>query len=264
MKFPFIVFALSFVGLWLSAQIGAALRKRRGVKEDEREDFGIILGATLTLLGLIIGFSFSMAISRYDQRKNYEQAEANAIGTEYLRADLLPTAEAATVRALLRKYLDQRVLFYSTRDERQLHRLHAYTAQLQTGLWSAALAPAAMQPTPLAALAVSGMNDVLNSEGYTQAAWWNRIPTAAWGLMTTIAICCNLLIGYGAHSAKTATLLFLVVPLVVSISFFLIADIDSPRRGIIRVVPQNLISLSRSLHAQQCAPPCSPKHEFQK
>ena len=60
--------------------------------------------ATLTLLGLIIGFSFSMAISRYDQRKVYEEAEANAIGTEYVRADLLPAGDAARVRALLRDY----------------------------------------------------------------------------------------------------------------------------------------------------------------
>jgi hypothetical protein len=66
--------------------------------EDLREDFSVILSATLTLLGLLIGFSFSMAISRYDERKNYEEAEANAIGTEYVRADLLPAADAAKVR----------------------------------------------------------------------------------------------------------------------------------------------------------------------
>lgn len=70
------------------------------------------------------------------------------------------------------------------------------------------------------------MNDVLNSQGYTQAAWWNRIPVTAWVLLATIAIGCNLLIGYGAH--RTNKLLFLVLPLAVSISFFLIADIDSP------------------------------------
>ena len=91
------------------------------------------------------------------------------------------------------------------------------------------------------------MNDVLNSQGYTQAAWWNRIPTAAWWLMAAIAIGCNLLIGYGAH--RTNGLLFLVLPLAVSVSFFLIADIDSPRAGVIRVQPQNLISLSLTLHA---------------
>ena len=80
------------------------------------------MAATLTLLGLIIGFSFSMAISRYDQRKNYEEAEANAIGTEYVRADLLPAADAERMHGLLRNYLDQRVLFYQTRDERSFGR----------------------------------------------------------------------------------------------------------------------------------------------
>ena len=69
--------------------------------------------ATLTLLALIIGFTFSMALNRYDQRKIYEEEEANAIGTEYLRAELLPAADAAKVRTLLLNYLDQRVLFYS-------------------------------------------------------------------------------------------------------------------------------------------------------
>ena len=82
---------LSFIALWLSARIGWSFRRRQGTLDAElREDFGFILAATLTLLGLIIGFSFSMATSRYDQRKNYEEAEANAIGTEYVRADLLP------------------------------------------------------------------------------------------------------------------------------------------------------------------------------
>ena len=215
-----------------------------------REDFGAILAATLTLLGLIIGFSFSMAISRYDQRKNLEEAEANAIGTEYIRADLLPPADAVKVRALIRSYLDQRVLFYTTRDEQELRKIDARTAQLQAELWAAVLAPAAAQPSPIVALAVSGMNDVLNSQGYTQAAWWNRIPVAAWSLMAAIAICSNLLIGYGTRNAKAERILHLVLPLVVSISFFLIADLDSPRRGVIRVNPQNLLSLAQSLRAQ--------------
>jgi hypothetical protein len=179
--------------------------------------------------------------------QNLEEAEANAIGTEFVRADLLPSANAEKVRALLRNYLDQRVLFYTTRDEQQLRQIDARTAQLQTELWSAVLAPAATQPNPIVALAVSGMNDVLNSQGYTQAAWWNRIPVAAWGLMAAIAICSNLLLGYGERGAKAGRILHLVLPLVVSISFFLIADIDSPRRGVILLNPQNLVSLAESL-----------------
>src|SRR6266851_485529 len=168
--YPLLVFLLSFLVLWLSAWIGATfLRKRRQLEEGNREDFGVILAATLTLLGLIIGFSFSMAVSRYDQRKNYEEAEANAIGTEYVRAGLLPAPDAARVRELLRSYLDERVLFYKTPGP-SLGQINARTAQLQNDLWSAVQVPAAMQPTPVVALAVSGMNDVLNSQGYTQAA----------------------------------------------------------------------------------------------
>jgi len=246
--FPLLVFVLSFVGLWLSARIGGSIRKsRRNLEEEMREDLDSISGAILTLLALILGFSFSMAVNRYDQRKNYEEAEANAIGTEYVRADLLPAADAARVRALLKNYLDQRVMFYGTRDNRQLQQIDATTAQLQTDLWAAVQAPTAAQPTPIVALAVSGMNDVLNSQGYTQAAWIYRMPREAWLLMAAIAAFCNLMIGYGSRRPGARGILFFVIPLVVSISFFLIADIDSPRGGMVRVRPENLMILSESL-----------------
>jgi hypothetical protein len=250
LNFPGIDFALSLLILWLSARIGSALRKRRELDEGMHEDFGVILAATLTLLGLIIGFTFSMATGRFDQRKNYEEEEANAIGTEYVRADLIPAADAARVRALLSKYLDERVLFYTTRNAHKLQQVNADTARLQSELWSSVAVPAHAQPTAVTALAVEGMNEVLNSQGYTQAAWWNRIPVAAWELMFVIAICCNLLLGYGSHQIQRRGMLLLVLPLVVSISFFLIADLDSPRGGVIRVTPRNLKSLAQSLHAQ--------------
>ena len=69
-------------------------------------------------------------------------------------------------------------------------------------------------PTPPVTLVAAGMNDVLNSQGYTQAAWWNRIPAAAWLLMTAIAVCCHLLIGYGARNAREERTLLMVLPLV--------------------------------------------------
>jgi hypothetical protein len=247
---PLILFVVSLVALWLSAQIGDFLRRavRPLREEEERKDFSTVLSAALTLLTLILAFSFSMAISRYDQRKNYEAAEANAIGTAYVRADLLPTADAAKLRGLLRKYLDQRVLFYRSRDEAHHKQIDTDTAGLQAELWSSVRVVAAAQPTPTVALAVASINDVLNSQGYTQAAWWNRIPGSAWSLVAGIAICCNLLLGYCAH--KTNALLFLAFALIVSIAIFLIADIDSPRGGDIRVLPQNLMALSRSFQAQ--------------
>ena len=149
----------------------------------------------LTLLGLLIGFAFSMAVTRYDQRKDYEEGEANAIGTASVRADLLPDADAAQVRILLKRYLNERVRFYTTLDPLQLAKINAETVALQDQMWAVVRSAAAGQATPITALAVSGINDVLNSQGYTQAAWWNRIPVAAWALIAVIAMCCNVLLG---------------------------------------------------------------------
>jgi hypothetical protein len=249
-NYPLLLFPLSLFVLWLSALIGAQLRKRKPLAADERDDFGFVQAAALTLLGLIIGFTFSMAVGRYDQRRNYEEAESNAIGTEYVRAGLLPASDAARVRAQLAQYLDLRVEFYLTRNQSDLQKINADTSQLQTQMWSAVQNPALAQPTPLMALAVAGMNDVLNSQGYTQAAWWNRIPSAAWGLMIAIAICCNVLVGYAASGARAKSTVFLILPFFVSIAFLLIADIDAPRGGLIHVPPQNLVSLSQSLPRQ--------------
>jgi len=101
---PFIIFLIFFGTQWCAAYLGDFFRRTvRSLGVDEREDFDTVLTATLTLLGLIIGFSFSMAVSRYDQRKNYEEAEANAIGTEFVRAHLLPTEDATRVRELLNR-----------------------------------------------------------------------------------------------------------------------------------------------------------------
>lgn len=248
LDYPALVLIGSFVVMWLSARVGAVLLRRYKKLEDEaRDDFGVVQAATLTLLGLIIGFTFSMAVGRYDQRKNYEEEEANAIGTEYVRAELLPAADAATVQGLLKAYLDQRVLFYTTRDADELAQVNTETGRLQNVMWKTVRNAATAQPTPVVALAVGGMNDVLNTQGYTQAAWWNRIPVAAWALMTLIAMCASLLVGYGAKAAKAGAGLLLVMPLVVSLSFALIADIDSPRGGLIRVKPLNLHALVDSM-----------------
>lgn len=201
----------------------------------------------MTLLALIIGFTLSMAVGRCDQRKNYEEEEANAIGTELMRADLLSAPDAAKIRLLLRKYLNQRILFYQVRDDQQLREINSTTVELQTELWMAVRTGATAQPNPVIALVISGMNDVINSQGYTQAAWWNRIPLAVWLLMIIVALFCDLLVGYGTHSLASRSPFLLIMPLSVSVSFMLVGDIDSPRGGIIRVVPQNLINVARLL-----------------
>ena len=245
---PFVVLVVALAAQWLAVWVGALLRKLRPLQEEERSDFDIIRTAALTLLALIIGFSFAMATSRYNQRKNLEEAEANAVGTEYARADLLPAEGAAKVRELLRKYVDLRIAFYHAANSAQLDQINADTGKLQDELWSSVVRAVTPQQTAVEALAVSGMNDVMNSQGYAQAAWWNRIPVAAWALMGLIAVTCNLLFGYGARRTGYVSI---VLPVIVSIAFLLIADIDSPRAGIIRVSPENLIAVSRTARPMQ-------------
>ena len=243
---PIVVLAIALVAQAIAAYIGDFLRKRaHSFKQGERHDFSVVQAATLTLLALIIGFSFSMAVSRYDQRKTLEEAEANAIGTEYLRADLLPGDGASRTRELLKKYIDLRIAFYEERNAQRVAEIGQQTASAQGELWSAVLPAVASQPTPIMALVVSGMNDVINAQGYTQAAWWNRIPVGAWAMMALLAISCNLLVGYSEH--RKSELLLFVLPFVIAIAFSLIADLDSPRGGAIRVHPQNLLAASQSM-----------------
>ena len=243
---PIILFLVAVAAQFAAGLLGEALRRRvRPPSQDERDSFNVVQGAALTLIALIIGFTLSMAVGRYDQRHNLEEEEANAIGTEYLRADFLPAADAAKAKDLLRQYLDSRIQFFSARGAANAPENDAETARLQGDLWSLVKDSAAPQPSPLTALAAAGMNDVLNSQGYTQAAWWNRIPTAAWALMGAVALICNVLLGYGQPRMRISWML--IVPLTLSTAFFLIADIDSPRAGIIRVPPVNLISLAQSL-----------------
>jgi hypothetical protein len=241
---PFAVFGIAFIVQAIAAYVGDFFRKRaHSFQQGQRHDFNTVQTATLTLLGLVIGFSFSMAITRYDQRKALEEAEANAIGTEYLRADLLSGDSGSRTRELLKKYIELRIAFYQESKSRLATNIGHQTADAQGELWSVVSLAGATHPTPMTALAVSGMNDVINAQGYTQAAWWNRIPVGAWAMMALMAISSNLLVGYSER--RKGELFLFVLPAVVSVSFFVIADLDSPRGGVIRVYPQNLLAASQ-------------------
>src|SRR5271154_165344 len=150
MDYPSVVFVSTLVAMSLSAWIGASvLRRVKGLTAESREDFNVVQAATLTLLALMIGFSFSMAVGRYDQRKNYEEEEANAIGTEYVRADLLPAADGEKVRALLKQYLQKRIDFYESRNWDDLTQINSETAALQGQMWSVVAGAAKAQPTTI-------------------------------------------------------------------------------------------------------------------
>lgn len=243
------IFALAV--MWLAAIVGARLRRRwHTIGDSFRQELNVILTASLTTLGLLVGFAFSMAASRYDLRKSYEEAEANAIGTEYLRTGLLTTSETQRARSLLRHYLAQRILFYTAKESPELDRINNETTRLQDELWESVRAPAQLRQTNITGLVAAGMNDVINMQGWVQAVWWNRIPVSAWLLMLAIGVCSNGLLGYSTLEPETRLKRLAILPLIMGIAFFLIADIESPRHGVINVEPENLIALSHTLAPQ--------------
>lgn len=244
---PVYILILSLIILGASVWCGGALLSRfKNRVAWSQTDFNLVQTATLTLLSLIIGFTFSMAIGRFDQRKVLEEAEANSIGTAILRADLFPAEARTEVKKLLTQYLEQRILFYEA-DEPQLETINARTIKLQKELWSAAARAANSQPTPTVALAVASISEAISAEGHSQGASWNTIPRPAWWLLAMIAVCANLMFGFGSHHFNSHRSILFTLPVIISITFFLIADIDSPRSGGIRITPQNLTNLAHTL-----------------
>ncbi|MDR5758993.1 hypothetical protein [Caballeronia sp. LZ035] len=244
--------ALLFVALLLlligAVAFGAYVLRRMAVlPAEDREDFNMIQTSTLTLLALLVGFSLSMAVNRYDLRKTLEEGEANAIGTEYSRADLADAAVGGKIKTALMHYTRLRLASYRTRDSVELAKINRDMANIETELWQLATQVAKAQPTPIGALVVAGMNDVLNSQDYAEAARINHIPAGAWYLMIIIALLGCVVQGYGAKGSLRKGLLITILPATVALSLALIADIDSPKSGIIRVEPRDLTRLLQSI-----------------
>jgi hypothetical protein len=245
---PGTVFLVLVVAFTAAITFGAvALRRVVALESEEREDFSLVVTSTLTLLALLIGFNLSMAVNRYDQRKNLEENEANAIGTEYVRADVVAPAIGARIKTELVHYAQLRLAHFNTRDRQDIARIEQDTGKSQAELWRLATQVAKDQPTPIGAAVMTGMNDVLNSQDYSEAALLNRIPLGAWTLMFLIGLFACVVQGYGAKGSVRRGLLIIVLPVTVALSLTLIADIDSPRGGIIHVQPQNLERLLKSL-----------------
>jgi hypothetical protein len=245
---PAILFVVLLVAFAGAIAFGAlALRRVSALQSEEREDFNIAQTTTLTLLALLIGFNLSMAVNRYDQRKNLEENEANAIGTEYARADVVAASISAQIKAELVHYTQLRLAHFETREAQALARIEQDTGKSQAELWRLATQVAKDQPTPIGAAVMTGMNDVLNSQDYSEAALVNRIPLGAWALMILIGLFACVVHGYGAKSNVRRAMFIIVLPVTVALSLALISDIDSPRGGIIHIQPQNLSRLLNSL-----------------
>lgn len=241
-----VLLALSEIGYRIGLRLYAAKDEAR------RSQIGGVQGAILGLLGLLLGFTFSMAVNRYETRRDMVLKEANAVGTTWLRAGLLPVAHRAQVKALLRRFVDVRLKYQRlSEDPVQIAEGLRLSAEIENTLWHHAEAAATEAPTPITATFITSLNEMIDTDAERITAHRNRIPSAVWVLLILVAAsgCLTSAYGSGAQGARSAfTSVFL--PLLISVVIVFIFDLLYPHQGVISISQQPLLDLQQTMQEQ--------------
>lgn len=254
-----ILASLAALGLFGLMLLFSEVGRRIGVARLASDPDGLAKGASaaeaavFALLGLLIAFTFSGAASRFEDRRELVSRETEAIGTAFLRIDLLPEESRRPLRDLFRSYLDARILAYSdVSNTAQLARNLAASAELQSRIWAAAVS-ACNQPAAAASacmLLLPALNQMFDITTARVTAMMNHPPAVMFYLLAVLTLIGALLIGYSTSvNQRRAWLHPLMYALSLCVTFYLILDLEYPRRGLIRVdaADQLLIDLRRSL-----------------
>jgi hypothetical protein len=247
---------LFFAVLLGATGLGVFLGRRvRHLSDSLREPFGILQGALLGVVGLLLAFGLSLAVSRYEDRRSNVVTEANAIGTTYLRAQTLAEPTRGRSLDLLVRYTESAVrLSNQVPGSTQERQAAAAEEQIQRQLW--ALAGDALETAPTASaprLYVETLNEMIDAETARVAALSNRVPTAVLVLAVLgSALALGLLGAYLAIAGRGVPAVFLASALV---AFLLLvtADLDRPTRGMIRVPDTALTNQLESMRQPPAA-----------
>jgi hypothetical protein len=244
---PWFYLLIALIAL-LAVELGFRLarnRVRRSVHEND-DAVGTIVGATLALLAFLLAFTFGLAASRFDARKGFVLDEANAIGTTYLRAALLPEPQRAEVRTLLREYVDVRLrIIQPDKAQPALRR----SVELQDQLWSHAVAVADKVTTSTATLFITSLNELTDLHAKrVNLGMRNRVPISIWLALYFVSVISMTVLGYYAgltDTRRSPAILALVVTF--SAVLLLIADLDRPYEGLLSVSQQAMVDLRDSI-----------------
>ena len=234
---------LLFPAMILLLEVGRRLRRRRGSAEGSSAIEGAIFG----LFGLLLAFTFSGAISRYDNHRLLLVEEVNDIGSAYLRLDLLPPQRQPELRQLFRDYTNSRLhLFDAVGDE-----ITPETTRLQGVIWQRATVAATSQgAAPDAAkLLLPAINDMMDITSKRQNAFNMHPPPVVYWLLFAFSGGCALMAGYSMKPGGRDWVYSLSLALAVTLTVYTILDVEYPRRGLIhlRDRDQALISLRDSM-----------------
>lgn len=231
-----IFFISSFGGKYL-------YKKRRGNEEIADSETSIIIGAILSFLALLIGFVLSTAITGYNARQETESKEAINIGVAIHSIQLLNESDKNQAQSLLQSYLTARIGFFNESGEAQ-DKYRNESFKNQDLLLEMLLSKKEMIDSVYYTKLIDIYTDLYASQLQTEAYWKYQIPRAAWVLLFIFAIIANAFIGYNLRGIKGKNGLLTFVPMLIALSFYIVAEIDSPSQGFINVTPDNLISLN--------------------
>lgn len=214
------------------------LKRHPQRREPSTDSTGYLVSSALALLGLLIGFTFSMAVERYDERRHAVNEEANAISTVYARAGLFGEPIASRLKASLAGYAAARRDFVAAGENQQaLDRIAQNTARTQDQIW-AIMKEALARPggASLTTATLTSMNEMFDMASTRQALIEAHIPHMVLAVLIGFAVATAYMLGYGsAHEWQTHNAATTIVFMLVAIAIALIIDLDRPRLGFIKI-----------------------------
>ena len=231
-----------FLGMMISLEIGYRFGQRKARDPESRRESsgdstGIIAASIFGLLGLLLGFSFAGGTSRLESKRGLAVQEANAIGTAYLRLDLLADPQRAKLRTLFREYLDarlavQRKLPDLSDAEQELARV----AELQQSIWSHAVNASKTDGGEYGRLVLPPINEMIDITTSRAVAYFTHLPGLIFTLLITVALITGLLAGHTLGERRKRSWFYTTIyALVVSLTIYAVVDLDNPRSGLIRL-----------------------------
>jgi len=244
-----------FLGMLFLLEIGRriGINKFKSDPDGSQKGISAVEGAVFGLLGLFIAFTFSGAVSRWDARRNLITEEVNDIGTAFLRIDLLPAEKQAEMKDLFRFYIDTRIETYKYGDTKSLVQANLdLSAKLQNEIWSLAIASSksAGASVDAAKLLLPALNAMIDITTTRVVASQTHPPIIVFYLLYLMSLMSALLAGYGMSGSKTRNFLHMaVLAAIISITVYVILDIEYPRSGLFRLnaVDQHLVDLRKSM-----------------
>lgn len=232
----------------ISTEFGFRLGRRVETRTSEKikPQISTVEGALLAVLGLLLAFTMSMSVSRYEQRKQLVLEEANALGTACLRTQLVPEPQGSQILALLRQYITVRVEYgTSGNDLSRMTQLRSQGSQLQNQFWGQAAAYAHQDPNPVkAGLLLQALNQAIDLEAARWMAFHDHVPESVIYMIAIVAMLSALLVGFAfGVNGKRQVLSMCALSLAITIVLAVIVDLDRPRSGFIRVTQQPMIDL---------------------